>query len=207
MLYLRFRFEKSDYPNIPHKNRSAPAAHFPVIYENRIFMVHEFGNIRSVVLSVRIASMFVRCVATIATLSRNISITYHLAKLYWIPVENHLPLKKKKKNVTTFFLYFRLSRFIRWIANHAISFCSGHQFFFLVLFDTGSEGNIGEEAIARKCKTRFERALYVSLDNRITRKYFSERFTRHLNARLTFDRSLAGFDYMFDNGFGAWWKR
>lgn len=61
----RFRFEESAIWWTFDIKIAARPQRTSVIYENRIFMVHEFGNIRrSVILSVRIASMFVRCVAT-----------------------------------------------------------------------------------------------------------------------------------------------
>lgn len=189
-----------------HKNRGVPAAHFPVIYGNRIFMVHEFGNIRrSVVLSVRIASMFVRCVTTSDVITEHLD---HVSsdEIVLNPVETTFPFPSKKRNhlfsvlsyISSLLDELQITRF-RYSSRIA-------NFFFVLGIRCRYERNEGEEVI-RKCETHLEHLSRVLLDNQITRKYFSKRFTWHSDARLTFDRPVVEFDYAFDNSFGAWWKR
>jgi len=146
--------------------------------------------------------MFVRCVTTSDVIAEHLD---HVSsdKIVLNLVETTFPFPSKKRNHLFSILPYIIVT--RWIVNYAISlFQQNRQFFFRVIrcrYERNGEGEI------RKCETHLEHMSCVLLDNQITRKYFSKRFIRHSDARLTFDRPVVEFDYAFDNGFGAWWKR
>lgn len=97
-----------------------------MIYENRIFMVYEFGNIRhSVVRSVRIASMFVRCIVTSDVIAQHLD--HVSSREIVLNPKNHLPSFLPNSHLLSVFPCIIV---IRWIANCTISlFWRNHSIF------------------------------------------------------------------------------
>lgn len=122
-------------------------------------------------LAISVVAWFYQCISLqcscdalqLVTLSRNIS--YHLAKLYWIPVEIFSPLLlQNRSHLLPIFPCII-------VESQVLLFRRNCRFFFSTLYHTDLKET--EETI-RKCKACFQRASRVPSNNRITRKYFSE---------------------------------
>lgn len=73
MLYTIGSKDRLSAKHLTQKLQFPSELHFPVIYENRIFMVYEFGNIRhGAVLSMHIAPIFARCVTTSDAIAKHL---------------------------------------------------------------------------------------------------------------------------------------